>query len=321
MQDFAGKIAVVTGGGTGMGRELARALVQAGCSVAMCDVAEDTMAETRSLCEAAATAGARVTTHLADVSDEAAVLRFRDAVAAAHGKELHLLFNNAGIGGGSSFVKGPRDEWEKTFGVCFYGVYYCTRAFLPLLMAAKEAHIINTSSVNGFWASLGPSRPHVAYSTAKFAVKGFTEALITDLRMNAPHVKCSLVMPGHVGTAIVRNSRLVLTGKAMDDLTAEEIAESRKAIAAAGFDASSMSDEQVRKVQTQMARNFEENAPTSAAQAAQIILDGVRREKWRILVGKDAEALDRAVREAPEDAYGPGLGARMRESGQWLGSR
>ena len=90
--------------------------------------------------------------------------------------------------------------------MCWGGVYYGTRAFLDLLVAADEGHIVNTSSVNGFWASIGPDRPHTAYSAAKFAVKGFTEALLTDLRVNAPHVKASVVMPGHIGTSIVQNS-------------------------------------------------------------------------------------------------------------------
>ena len=79
-------------------------------------------------------------------------------------------------------------------------------------MKADEGHIVNTSSVNGFWASVGPDVTHTAYSAAKFAVKGFTEALITDLRLNAPHIKCSVVMPGHIGTSIVANSRKIQTG-------------------------------------------------------------------------------------------------------------
>src|SRR5882724_11550776 len=140
------------------------------------------MAKTRALCEADAPQGTRVTTHLADVSDEAQILRFRDETARDQDTDkIHLLFNNAGIGGGGSLVAGPREEWDKTFNVCWGGVYHCTRAFLPMLMAASEGHIVNTSSVNGFWASLGPNIPHTAYSAAKFAVKGFTEALITDL--------------------------------------------------------------------------------------------------------------------------------------------
>ena len=85
------------------------------------------------------------------------------------------------------------------------------RTFLPLLLKADEGHIVNTSSVNGFWASVGMGVPHTAYSAAKFAVKGFTEALINDLRLNAPHIKCSVVMPGHIGTSIVSNTRVIRT--------------------------------------------------------------------------------------------------------------
>ena len=105
-----------------------------------------------------------------------------------------------------------RDEWERTFNICWGGVYNCTRAFLPMLQNAEEGHIVNTSSINGFWASVGPCTPHTAYSAAKFAVKGFTEALITDLRINAPHIKCSVVMPGQIGTSIRANTRKIHSG-------------------------------------------------------------------------------------------------------------
>jgi NAD(P)-dependent dehydrogenase (short-subunit alcohol dehydrogenase family) len=115
-----------------------------------------------------------------------------------------MLFNNAGIGGGGSFLVDDRAEWERTFGVCWFGVYYCSRAFMPLLVASDEGYIVNTSSVNGFWASLGPNIAHTAYSAAKFAVKGFSEALINDLRVNAPHVKVAVVMPGHIGVHCVQ---------------------------------------------------------------------------------------------------------------------
>src|SRR5262249_20963299 len=111
MKDFRGKLAVVTGGGTGMGRELTRQLVAEGCHVAICDVSAENMVETRQLAEAAATSGARVTTHVCDVADERQVLAFRDAVVAQHAtRHINLLFNNAGIGGGGSFVQGDRSE-------------------------------------------------------------------------------------------------------------------------------------------------------------------------------------------------------------------
>ena len=305
MRDFAGKLAVVTGGGTGMGRELVRQLVTQGCNVAMCDVSASSMAETRELCkEQGLSRGVRVTMHLADVSDEAQVLRFRDAIMRDHGADkAQLLFNNAGIGGGGSLFTNSRVQWEKTFNTCWGGVYFCTRAFLPMLVASDEAHIVNTSSVNGFWASLGPHTPHTAYCAAKFAVKGFTEALITDLRVNAPHVKCSVVMPGHIGTSIVSNSRRIQYGTETDIMSQQEIVETRARLAAGGRDLSQVSDADLQALTIERARQFTENAPTTAATAATIILDGVKAGRWRILVGDDAYQLDELVRQAPEDAY------------------
>ena len=207
MDSFSGKLAVVTGGGSGMGRELVRQLAAQGCSVGACDVNADTVAETATLARAGAPPGVVVTSHACDVSDEAQVLRFRDELLAEQRREhVNLVFSNAGIGGGGSFVNDPREDWEHTFAVDWWGVYYCARAFLPLLIASGDGVLVNTSSVNGFWATLGPGMPNTAYCTAKFAVKGFTEALIEDLRTNAPQVRVAVVMPGHVGTDIVANS-------------------------------------------------------------------------------------------------------------------
>ncbi|HXJ35334.1 MAG TPA: SDR family NAD(P)-dependent oxidoreductase [Candidatus Eisenbacteria bacterium] len=316
MNSFRGRIAVVTGGGTGMGRELTRQLAAEGCHVAICDVSAENMAETKRLAEAGATAGARVTTHLCDVSDERQVLAFRDAVVAEHAtKHVNLLFNNAGIAGGGEFVHGDRAEWERTFNVCWYGVYYCARAFMPLLVASDEGCIINTSSVNGFWASLGPSIAHTAYSSAKFAVKGFTEALVTDLRLNAPHVKAVLVMPGHIGTSIIFNSGKVL-GKA-DALaaSAEDVGNLRTMLVRRGLPQDALTDDQLRALMHQMAVAFRDNAPTSAAQAATTILDGVRNETWRVLVGEDAQVLDRLVREMPELAYESSFAKTLNDQG------
>jgi NAD(P)-dependent dehydrogenase (short-subunit alcohol dehydrogenase family) len=283
MKDFAGRIAVVTDGGSGMGRELVRQLVTEGCNVAMCDIFAVGMEETRRLCEAERVPqGLRITTHLADVSDEAQVQRFRDEVAERQDTDkIHLLFNNAGIGGGGSLIAGSRDEWEKTFNVCWGGVYSCTRAFLPMLQKAEEGHIVNTSSINGFWASVGPGVPHTAYCAAKFAVKGFTEALMTDLRLNAPHIKCSVVMPGHIGTSIPANSSKIHRGSESDVLDATAIAQARRRIAAAGTDVFAKSDEEIRTMVAERIRRFREDAPTTAAAAAAIILDGVRAERWR----------------------------------------
>jgi NAD(P)-dependent dehydrogenase (short-subunit alcohol dehydrogenase family) len=290
-----------------MGRELARQLIAEGCSVAMCDVSDRNMAETIRLAEAdGVPQGAKITAHHADVSNEGDLIRFRDEAAKLHDTEkLHLLFNNAGIGGGGSLFNDSREEWERTFNVCWGGVYLGVRTFLPMLVAADEAHIVNTSSVNGFWASLGPHVSHTAYAAAKFAVKGFTEALITDLRLNAPHIKCSVVMPGHIGTSIVANSRKVITGRDEDALSKQDLERARARIARAGVDVAQLTDEAISAMAAEQARRFLEEAPTTAAEAAKIILDGVRTERWRILVGEDAVRMDQLVREDPEHAYEP----------------
>src|SRR6266576_5537184 len=129
MKEFAGRIAVITGGGTGMGRELARQLVAEGCNVAMCDVSADAMAETKRLCEAEKLPqGLRVTTHIADVSIEDQLKRFRAELAEQQATDrIHLLFNNAGIGGGGSLFTNTRERWERTFNICWGGVYLGVR--------------------------------------------------------------------------------------------------------------------------------------------------------------------------------------------------
>lgn len=306
MESFENRLAVVTGGASGMGREIVVQLAELGASVATCDLNGDGLEHTAKRAGAGAPDGVRITTHLCDVSSETDVTRFRAEVQAQHGTDhLDLLFNNAGIGGGGSFVIGDRDEWERTFNVCWGGVYNCTRAFLPLLVASDEAVLVNTSSVNGFWARILPGVPHTAYSTAKFAVKGFTEALIEDLRVNAPHVTVAVVMPGHVGTDIISNSRRVHGSPEPEAMGPEELATARADLARRGLNTDAMSDDDLRAMMRAVSDGFRDGAPTSSAEAATIILDGVRAGRWRILVGDDAQALDAAVRADPERAYEP----------------
>jgi NAD(P)-dependent dehydrogenase (short-subunit alcohol dehydrogenase family) len=284
----------------------------------MCDISTRAMQVTRRLCEARGQLqGVRITTHRADVSDEAQVLQFRDEVAAQQETDcIHLLFNNAGILGGGSLFSESRRAWERTFNTCWGGVYLNTRAFLPMLRKADTAHIVNMSSVSGFWASAGPHAPHTAYSAAKFAIKGFTEALIVDLRVNAPHIKCSVVMPGHVGTSILVNSQKIQTSSNGESLS--DIAQMRRHLAFLGTAVSTMSDEVIRKAAIERARRYLEEAPTTAQQAATIILDGVKADRWRILVGKDAERLDELVRGVPEQAYEVDFYERFATEMNWL---
>jgi len=306
MESFEGKLAVVTGGGTGMGRELVVQLAGEGCHVAACDINLENLEETARRAEKEAPSGTRITTHRADVADEADVQRFAQEVLDQHGTDhVNLVFNNAGIGGGGSFLETTREEWERTFDICWGGVYNGCRAFIPLLVKSEEGHLVNTSSVNGFWAILGPGMPHTAYSAAKFAVKGLTEALLEDFRLNAPHVSASVVMPGHIGTDIVNNSRLVHGGP--DEPDAAALSDTRKAMAQRGIPVDSMDDEALLAMVRMFGDMFRDNAPTSAAEAATVILDGVREKRWRILIGDDARKLDEAVRANPEHAYDGGI--------------
>lgn len=310
MERFEGLLAVVTGGGSGMGRELVLQLATAGCSVAACDLNLDAVAETVRLAEKDAPAGTRLTAHSCDVADAIAVERFRDEVVAQHETDhINLLFNNAGVGGGGSFLTSDRAEWERTFGICWGGVYNCSRAFVPLLVASDDGYLVNTSSVNGFWALLGPGMPHTAYSSAKFAVKGFSEALIEDFRLNAPHVKVAVVMPGHIGTDIVTNSRKVHTRN--EPLGADALTAARADLTRRGLPVDSMSDEELEALMESFGQMFRDSAPMTAAQAASVILDGVLAGRWRILVGDDAHRMDEQVRADPESVYGehaPSLG-------------
>ncbi len=309
MDSFAGKLAVVTGGGSGMGRELVRQLASQECSVAACDMNPDTVAQTAATAQAGAPPGVVVTSHACDVADEAQVLRFRDELLQQHAADhVDLVFSNAGIGGGSSFVRDSRENWERTFAVDWWGVYYCARVFLPLLIASGDGVLVNTSSVDGFWATGGPGMPNTAYAAAKFAVKGFTEALIEDLRCNAPQVRVAVVMPGHVGTDIIANS-LRAHGlpepEHMSDAQIQELIPraARAALVRAGWLAEGASPDDLRRVVARMATEFRDKAPLSAAEAARIILDGVRSGSWRILVGEDAKILDTLVRAKPDAAY------------------
>lgn len=262
--EFENRIAVVTGGASGIGRELLFQLVRGGTHVAVCDI-DQVRLEAAARRARAFNPDVRVSTHVHDVSDETAVDRFVDEVVQSHEcSAIHMLFNNAGVVGGGSFVNGSRDEWDHTFAVSWFGVYYCTRAFLPLLMAADQGAIVNMSSVNGLWASLGPGSAHTAYSSAKFAVRGFTESLIGDFKAHAPHLSAVLVIPGHVRTAMPSPPRT--WRRALDSL-------------------------------------FADYQPVASQSAAAMILDAVRNGQWRVVIGQDAQAVDVHVRANPWAAY------------------
>jgi len=308
VDSFGGKLAVVTGGGSGIGRELVRQLAAQGCSVAACDLNADSVAVTAATAWASAPRGVAVTGHACDVADEAQVLRFRDELLDQHATDhVDLVFSNAGIFGGASFVKDSREEWERTFNNNWRGVYYCARTFLPLLIASGDGVLVNTSSVSAFWATAGRGAPISAYSTSKFAIKGFSEALIEDLRSNAPQVRVVVVMPGVVNTDIGLNSRRVLGLPDWEELNDAQLLElipeaGRTALIAMRQLPEDFSADDLRRAIPRLKEEFKDKGFT-AAQAATIILDGVRSGAWRILVGEEAKMLDEQARANPEAPF------------------
>ncbi|MEQ8691117.1 MAG: SDR family oxidoreductase [Pseudomonadales bacterium] len=315
MENLTDKIAVVTGAGSGIGRALTQLLVREGCHVAVCDVNQSSMEETLALCDAENPSGVTITGFACDVSDESALQKFVEDTRIRHATDhVDLLINNAGINGGGSFIKSPREEWERTFDICWRGVYLVTRNFLPFLMKSCEGHLVNMSSANALRAVLGGHVPHTAYSTAKFAVRGFSESLIHDFRFNAPHVSVSVVMPGHTGTNIISNSLAILGANPPDAWTSEDIQNAKRRWKIAGLqDVNRMTDEQVKAHgQAEIDSMIEFGLPPE--DAAKIILDGVKRKHWRILIGTDTQSLDQLVRESPEKAYDPDFVDRWREA-------
>jgi NAD(P)-dependent dehydrogenase (short-subunit alcohol dehydrogenase family) len=308
VDSFTDKLAVVTGGGSGIGRELVRQLAAQGCSVAACDLNPDSVAVTAATAWAAAPPGVAVTGHACDVSDEAQVLRFRDELLEQHASDhVDLVFSNAGVAGRSSFVKDSRQEWERTFAINWGGVYFCARAFLPLLIASGDGVLVNMSSVAGFWATAGAGLPITAYSASEFAIKGFSEALVEDLRTNAPQVRVVVVMPGVVNTDIGENSRRALGLPTVEQLSDAELLElipdvARAVFIGMGLLAEDFSADDLRRAIPRLKDELQDKGFT-AAQAAKIILDGVLSGAWRILVGEEAKMLDEQVRANPEAPF------------------
>ena len=264
MESFEGKLAVVTGGGTGMGRELVLQLLDAGCAVATCDVILDNLEETARLA-AERSPGVKLSRPIAATwrrrpTWSASVTRCSSSTPPTTSTCSSTTPASA-VGAASCWATGRSGIAPSTSA----GAASTTAAaaFVPLLVAAPEGHVINTSSVNGFWASLGPGMPHTAYSAAKFAVKGFSEALIEDFRLNAPHVGVSVVMPGHIGTEIVNNSRKILQSD--EGPRTDTLANVRLQMERRGFPTDAMDDDAIVSLMESMGAMFRDGAPMTAA--------------------------------------------------------
>ena len=254
MQGFAGKVAVVTGAGSGMGAELAVQLGRHGASVAISDVDTEGLAVTEGRLKAI---GAPVKSDRLDVAERESFLLYADDVKNHFGK-VNQIYNNAGIAFSGDVEITQFKDIERVMDVDYWGVVNGTKAFLPHLIASGDGHVINTSSVFGLFSVPGQA----AYNSAKFAVRGFTEALRQEMILAGYPVKVTTVHPGGIKTAIAR-----------------------KATTAEGLDAATMAE----WFDTKMAR-------TSSERAAEIILDGVAKGKAKVLVGADAKILDAFVR-------------------------
>ena len=256
MQGFAGKVAVVTGAGSGIGQALAIELARSGASVAISDVNLEGLAVTEERIEQSGT-GAPVKVNRLDVTEREAFLLYADEVKQHFGK-VNQIYNNAGIAFMGDIEVSQFKDIERVMDVDFWGVVNGTKAFLPHLIASGDGHVINVSSVFGLFSV--PSQG--AYNAAKFAVRGFTEALNQEMTVAGHPVKVTTVHPGGIKTAIARNAT------AVEGLDADELA--------------TFFDKRL--------------ANTTPEKAAQVILEGVRRNKARVLIGTDAKALDAIIR-------------------------
>jgi NADP-dependent 3-hydroxy acid dehydrogenase YdfG len=254
MQGFAGKVAVVTGAGSGIGQALAIELARSGAKLAISDVDTEGLARTEARLKAI---GAPVKSDRLDVTEREAFLAYADAVN-DHFGVVNQIYNNAGIAYAGDIEVSQFKDIERVMDVDYWGVVNGTKAFLPHLIASGDGHVVNVSSVFGLFAVPGQA----AYNSAKFAVRGFTEALRQEMALAGHPVKVTTVHPGGIKTAIARN------------MTAAE-----------GVDVA------------ELAQTFDKKlASTSPHKAARIILDGVRKNKARVLVGPDAKVLDLIVR-------------------------
>jgi NAD(P)-dependent dehydrogenase (short-subunit alcohol dehydrogenase family) len=249
---FRNKLAVVTGAGSGIGRALVINLVRQGCEVAACDVQQKAVEETVAL---AGGGHDQLRAYTFDVADREAFFRHADLIKADFGRPANLIINNAGVGLGASVREMRWEDFEWLMGINFWGVCYGTQAFLPQLIESGDGHVVNVSSIYGMIS--GPLTS--AYNAAKFAVRGYTESLRIEMRAEGLPVEVSCVHPGGIRTNIAKNSRLA----------------TKAGLAQADF-----------------AKLFERITLTSPDKAAAIIIDGIRHNRPRILVGPDAHVID-----------------------------
>lgn len=251
---FKNKVCVITGAGSGIGRALAENLARRGAELALSDIDVDGLAETTRRCEQL---GAQVKSDRLNVVEREAVIRYADAVK-AHFGTVHQVYNNAGIAHHGEIIRSEYKDFERVMDVDFWGVVNGTKAFLPMVIASGDGHIVNVSSLFGLIAIPGQS----AYNAAKFAVRGFTESLRQEMLVARHPVKVTCVHPGGIKTAVARNATYA---EGIDSKSAASMFDKKLAI-------------------------------HTAEMAAQTITEGVRKGHGRVLIGWEAKLLDLFVR-------------------------
>jgi NAD(P)-dependent dehydrogenase (short-subunit alcohol dehydrogenase family) len=275
MKDFKNKVAVITGSGSGMGRELAIELANAGANIALVEINEETLNETAELLKKY---NVGVSKHIVDVGNKQAVFDLPEKVIEEHGS-VDMVFNNAGVALSSTVENSTDEDWEWGLGILLYGVINGTRAFLPFLKDRPEAAIINTSSIFGLLSVPNQSIYHVG----KYGVRGFTESLALEMKMEKSNVEVYSVHPGHIGTNIANIG--AKNGKFDFDEDAE--------------DGPNLFGAQAKTVE-EAGQLFKDKAPINANTAAKIILKNIKKKNKRILVGSDAYAYDLIQRIFPK---------------------
>ncbi|MFD6453555.1 SDR family NAD(P)-dependent oxidoreductase, partial [Nocardia sp. NPDC060220] len=250
---FTNKVCVITGAGSGIGRALAENLAARGAKLALSDIDAEGLAQTVASCEKL---GAQVKSDRLNVAEREAFLLYADQVK-AHFGVVHQIYNNAGIAYHGDVIKTEFKDIERIMDVDFWGVVNGTKAFLPMLIESGDGHVINVSSLFGLVAVPGQA----AYNSAKFAVRGFTEALFQEMKVAKAPVKVTCVHPGGIKTAVARNATYA---EGMD-----------------GANAATLFDKYL--------------AIHTPEMAAQTITEGVRKGQARVLIGWEAKVLDVSV--------------------------
>lgn len=259
MHNFRNKVAAITGAGSGIGAALAESLARHGCNLALADINE---ANLEKVAKSLTHTGVKITQHILDVSNQKSVASYASDVMKQH-KGINLVINNAGVALAENIDQMSYENFEWLMNINFWGVVYGTKEFLPYLKQSTDAHIVNVSSVFGLYAVPTQS----AYNASKFAVRGFTESLQEELRIEGSNVECTCVFPSGIKTNIAQNGRM---GKTSDLYHAEELRD-----------------------------KFDDYAHTTPKDAAESILNAVLANKERALIGVDAYAMDLLQRLLP----------------------